>query len=293
MSSLTLAPSLIAVTETWLKPNYSESIVNLPGYSFISNPRIQTQGGCVEFYVKDNLVYSTRLDLNRMEEKFFKSLFIDVKFINKTITFGCIYRAPCNDIVSNSSFLDILNNTLKRIKKRDCFLLSDFNYNIGLLDCEKPQISDFVNQMFNNRFAFLINKSTRILQNNATLLDHIWSNLLVSMKINYGILTHCISDHLPVIMCTSISKIFHQNVQQCRHFSDQNVNLFSKALSESDITPILCDTDPNSSYQKLQKLYMNKFENFFLLTKISYKKTNNQCFNLNLHTLLNKKTGIL
>ena len=28
------------------------------------------------------------------------------------------------------------------MKKRDCFLLGDFNYNI--LDCEKPQISDFV-----------------------------------------------------------------------------------------------------------------------------------------------------
>ena len=42
----------------------------------------------------------------------------------------------CNDIISHSSFLDILNNTLKCIKKKDCFLLGDFNYNI--LDCEKP-----------------------------------------------------------------------------------------------------------------------------------------------------------
>ena len=70
-----------------------------------------------------------------MEEKNFESLFIDVKFKNKTITFGCIYRAPCNDIISHSSFLDILNNTLKSIKKS---LLGDFNYNI--VDCEKPQI---------------------------------------------------------------------------------------------------------------------------------------------------------
>ena len=232
MSSLTLAPSLIVVTETWLKPNYSESLINLPGYSFISNARIQTQGCGVGFYVKENLVNSTRLDLNRIEEKIFESLFIEVKFKNKTITLGCIYRVPCNDIVSNSSFLNILNNTLKCIKKRDCFLLGDFNYII--LDCEKPQIPDFVDQMFSNGFAPLISKSKRISQNNATLLDHIWSNC--------GILTHCISDHLPVIMCTSISKIFHQNVQQCRHFSDPNVYLFSKALSESDITPILCDT---------------------------------------------------
>ena len=97
LSSLTLAPSLIAVTETWLKPNYSESIINLPGYSSIPNPRIQTQGGGVGFYVKENLFYSTRreidlIDLNRMEEKFFESFFVDVKFKNKTITFRCILR---------------------------------------------------------------------------------------------------------------------------------------------------------------------------------------------------------
>ena len=91
-----------------------------------------------------------------MEEKNFESLFIDVKFKNKIITFVCIYRAPCNVIISHSSFLDILNKTLKRIKKRDCFLLRDFNYNI--LDCEKPQITDFVDQMFDNGFSSLINK---------------------------------------------------------------------------------------------------------------------------------------
>ena len=47
----------------------------------MSNPR--TRG--VEFYVKENLVYSTQLNLNRMEEKIFESLFIDVKFKNKTL----------------------------------------------------------------------------------------------------------------------------------------------------------------------------------------------------------------
>ena len=34
---------------------------------------------------------------------------------------------------------------------------------------------------------------------------------------------------------------------------------------------------------------MNKFENFFSLTEISCKKTNNQWFDLDLHILLNKK----
>ena len=48
-------------------------------------------------------------------------------------------------------FLEILNNTLIRIKKMDCFLFGDFNYNI--LDCEKLQILDFIHQMFGYGFA--------------------------------------------------------------------------------------------------------------------------------------------
>ena len=98
---------------------------------------------CVGFYVKENLVYSTRLDLNITKEKFFKFLFIDDKFKNKKITFGCIYRTPRNDTVSHSSLLSILNNTLILIKRKT------------LIDCENPQILDFVDQMFSNVFALL------------------------------------------------------------------------------------------------------------------------------------------
>ena len=53
-----------------------------------------------------------------MEKNFFKSLLIDVKF-KKIISFGCIYRDSCNDLVLRSSVLEILNITLKRIKKKD------------------------------------------------------------------------------------------------------------------------------------------------------------------------------
>ena len=83
------------------------------------------------------------------------------------------------------------------------------------------------------------------------------------MKVNCGVLIKYISDQLPVILCTSISKIASQHAQQCCYFIDQKVRLYFKALSESDITPILSDTDPHFSFQKLQKLYTIDFEKFF------------------------------
>ena len=56
-----------------------------------------------------------------MEEKIFESLFLDIKFKNKTITVGCIYRAPFNDAASNSAFVNELKLTLQQTKKKRLF----------------------------------------------------------------------------------------------------------------------------------------------------------------------------
>ena len=82
VSSLSVQPSLIALTETWLRPNQLGSFANLPGYIFISNSRTKYKGGGVAFYLKDNLTYSLRLDLNIMEEKIFESIFVDIRSID-------------------------------------------------------------------------------------------------------------------------------------------------------------------------------------------------------------------
>ena len=94
---------------------------------------------------------------------------------------------------------------MKKVNKRESFLFGDYNYNI--LDCEKPHISNFVDEMFGNEFIPLINKPTRISLNSASLLDHIWINNKTTLNLNYGILTYCVSDHLPVFLSTSIEKL--------------------------------------------------------------------------------------
>ena len=94
---------------------------------------------------------------------------------------------------------------MKKVNKRDCFLFGDYNYNI--LDCEKPHISNFVDEMFENGFIPLINKPTKISLNSASLLDHIWTNSKTTLNLNSAILTYCVSDHLPVFLSTSIVSI--------------------------------------------------------------------------------------
>ena len=81
--------------------------------------------------------------------------------------------------------------------------MGDFNYN--LLDTIDTKTNTFITTMFSSLFYPIINKPTRITDTSATLLDHIWTNIYHS-SIRAAVIADAISDHLPVIQCTKITK---------------------------------------------------------------------------------------
>ena len=118
LSALTFKPSIIAVTETWLKPDQLGPHINLFHYTFLSNPRSKYRGGGIAFYIRDDIEYTYRIDLDIMNEKIFESIFVDIKFQDKVITFGNIYRSPCNNGIAQKMFLADLDDNLRKINKR-------------------------------------------------------------------------------------------------------------------------------------------------------------------------------
>ena len=77
-SALTFKPSIIAVTETWLEPDQLGPHTNFSNYTFLSNPRSKYCGGGVAFYIRDDIEYTHRIDLDIMNEKIFESIFVDI-----------------------------------------------------------------------------------------------------------------------------------------------------------------------------------------------------------------------
>ena len=291
LSSLAFKPSLIAVTETWLKPNQSGPHTNLQDYIFISNPRSKFRGGGVGFYIKNDVVYSRRTDLEIMNEKVFEAIFVDIMFKNKTITCGNIYHSPSKDANAQSLFQSILENTLHKISKRECLLFGDFN--INLLDCDEPNVGNFIEVMLENGYRSLINRPTRITQTNGTLLDHIWTNCCNAQKLKSCIITYSISDHLVTMICMSIKKSQTKNIEYYRSFSDTKIASFTQCVSELDITPILEKSDPDDAYNQLKKQYMTDFEKSFPLKKVSFKnKPNKSWFDREAQELLDNKENL-
>jgi hypothetical protein len=59
--------------------------------------------------------------------------------------------------------------------------------------------------MFSNGFIPLINKPTRISHKSATLIDNFWiKDSVLPSKVDAGILTEDISDHLPIFYILSL-----------------------------------------------------------------------------------------
>ena len=97
ISALTFKPSIIAVTKTWPKPDQLQCHTNLSNYTFLSNPTSKYHGGAVAFCIRDDIEYTHRIDLDIMNEKIFESIFVDIKFQDKVITCGNIYRSRRNN----------------------------------------------------------------------------------------------------------------------------------------------------------------------------------------------------
>ena len=107
-----MQPSILAITETWLKENQTGPHTNLYNYTFVSNSRSQSRGGGVGLYVNCSLNFTMRSDLTIMHEKIFESLFIEIESNNSTMICGVIYRPPSKNSKSHALFLEHLINIL-------------------------------------------------------------------------------------------------------------------------------------------------------------------------------------
>jgi Txe/YoeB family toxin of Txe-Axe toxin-antitoxin module len=87
---------------------------------------------------------------------------------------AAVYRPPDTDVCS---FNDILSELLGRIRHENklMYLMGDFNINLLNCDSHVPS-SEFLDVLHSNSFFPLITKPTRIQQDTASLIDHIFCN---------------------------------------------------------------------------------------------------------------------
>ena len=182
---------------------------------------------------------------------------------NQKLTIGAIYRSPNQKSRANAQFIDTLSAILKPISlsKTPVMITGDLNYN--LLDCENTNVNDLIDIMYENSFYPTITTPTRITCTSATVIDHVWTNMLpLNRKITTAIMVDCVADHLPVVLCAQVNcKIYQDNqaINRRRNYSNQNILNFMEELQSMETSTILSCTEANDAYTKFVSKYTEVF----------------------------------
>ena len=105
---------MILLCKTFLN-NKTINLINVPGYTMISNNRSQAKGGGTAILIREGLKYSTRKDLDVFIEKKVESVFIELLTkSNKHIVVGSMYR-PTNN--TEDTFLETILSIRHKLSK--------------------------------------------------------------------------------------------------------------------------------------------------------------------------------
>ena len=155
---------IISFTETWLSDNCPASDLSFPFFHAAERKdRVADRYGCVMVYVKDNISYVRRNDL---EIAGLECIWIQIKLCNKRkILFGVFYRPPTSDsayysLIEDSVGLAIHSNISNII------ITGDFNIN-QLNPTSNRKINTLCNQF--NLFQ-LIEEPTHYTKNSSSLI---------------------------------------------------------------------------------------------------------------------------
>ena len=116
---------------------------------------------------------------------------------------GNVYRPNSAPKADLDKAIDIHNNILQHFQNNrefsKCEIIVCSDFNVNLLNFETHRSTDsYINNLISKSFFPLITLPTRIKQQSATLIDHIWGNKIHDNS-RSGIVISSLSDHFPVI----------------------------------------------------------------------------------------------
>ena len=168
LKNLNLQFDIVAVTETWecISNNHMFTPIKLENYKPYEGQAGSTRNGGYGLYIKDNLDYIPRTDLDirtKNGNSEFEMKWVEIiegKSRNKII--GIIYRHPNNkDIDINVALSKILQSITK--ENKEIIIAGDFNYDL-LSYSKNERINDFVETMYENLCQPCIIQPTRVIE---------------------------------------------------------------------------------------------------------------------------------
>ena len=241
----------------------------LKGYQpMIFKKREEKRGGGVGIFVRDGVEFEILPDLSIFQEDKYESLFI--KVFDKKGKFkiiGNIYRPPNNSL---DLFLEIFGAVLDKLgshnnykNAEEILLTGDFNINL-LKHLEHNQTNNFLTMLLSHSFLPTITLPSRVNDTSATCIDNIFSNKQ-NINFNSGLVIEHISDHLPIFLIDTKSKL-DINISPpkiVRNMSKNNINNFKTNLSYVNWDRVLNNDNPEQAFDSFSNITNEKFDESF------------------------------
>lgn len=221
LSKLSHNVDVLVLTETWFREGLCCSI---DGYKSYHTYRNDKSGGGVSVYVRKNLHSVKNLSFSNCSdavETCVVEINPDVADGRNSIVIIGMYRPPKSSL---QSFVECSDSLLRQFSRRSFLCAGDIN--IDLLDEEAS--GEFCNSMYSYDVFPLVNIPTRITDDTAKCLDHIWYN-----KCNVvfsGSFVADISDHYPVFAVLNVTRGNRPQRKVIRDLSCQNINSFISVM---------------------------------------------------------------
>lgn len=249
---------VIGLTETRLDSDLIP-LYQLPEYNMFNQCR-NRYGGGVTLYVS-NSYSSTMMNEFSFVEPYLECVSVQCDVNNNTgkkILYMCIYRPPNGNI---NCFINKMNEILSLvndIKYYDIYILGDFN--LDLMKNNEKNVFEFINLMYSFSLFPLITKPTRVTNDSATLIDHIWITRTEDNIANY-IIHSDITDHFPVL--SQFNSIKREPAKPVfikkRLITQTAVEHFITDLSEVNWEDVLTSNCASESYN----LFFTRFISFY------------------------------
>ena len=268
LSSISHNFSAIALTETWLSPD-NESLFCLDGYNFVNKNRLTGKGGGVGLFLRNELDYIIRNDLNS-DFSTCETVFVEINVPKgQNVIVGVLYRPPKSNV---DNYLTYFDSLLKRLSKenKQIYLLGD--YNLDLLKVNSNKVLSIMNIISLYGFYVQINIPTRISKTSATLIDNILAN---TNELQSGVLYSSITDHLPVFCFKKVcSKSYNNQTCTYRKLTPSAIENFKKDLYRADWNECYKSDDVDSAYNSFIALFLDLYNKHFPLVTMKRKKKN-------------------
>ena len=244
--------------------------------------RKSNKGGGLATYVNKSLCKEediTPIDIGQdsPDGEFMFVKIRNCKNTEKTVILGNVYRSPSSSPQKFIEIYDGILDKLDKFKSKHALISGDFN-----IDLIKHESDVFAQNLLDTTakygFAQTISRPTRITDHSATLIDHVYSNM-ISKVISSSVITADLTDHLATTVTISLDSNFDNSTwrncgqiysndrndkREFRIFSEANSQKFQELIN-AEAWDIPEGLNAEQQYDKFLEIYMQHYNAAFPL----------------------------